>query len=366
MKEELDQEKAKNLMETVGYEVATMKKIPEGNQHHIFECVLSDGKIVIARFDKALGISGGKRIDPIFHSELSLEREAAAYSLVKNKTSLPAPKVYDAHNVNGIKFLIVEKMPGVTWNEYLKRKNYSCKAFLNSIFYLGKDLAKFHKIKFSSFGDVMNENSVSPEGIEDFTDRLKQLILLKLQRAKTVNCFSESEFSFIRDYFRTQLEKLPRLVLPDYAPVLNIFDIHPNNFLVDENGKPSGYFDIEFPQSGIPALDISRIHLEMFGYFDRETFDKSKKWFFRGYKEEGGSYDEDNRVNKRLELVISLGHILSATSAYYRVKDGLRDDWSEKLKKLLFSCIEAEQIDYEGYMEIFRRKTKQPRKPSIP
>ena len=52
--------------------------------------------------------------------------------------------------------------------------------------------------------------------------------------------------------------------------------------------------------------------------------------------------------------------MLELSESYFGVKDGLRDNWSNRFKALLWQAIGADRVDYMGVGDILREKTGQP------
>lgn len=84
---------------------------------------------------------------------------------------------------------------------------------------------------------------------------------------------------------------------------------------------------------------------------------------------EGGShenFDVECSYNLAIENFLSLGHMLNAVIGYKGIHDGLRDEWSGQFKNILFQSVKASEVDYQGFAEVIREKTKQPRQPTLP
>jgi len=357
----MDEQKAKQAIESLGYEVNSLRLVPEGIKHYVFE-FKSQNKLMFARFAKTDNLER----DPVHGGALSLEREAYLCSLVRNKAGLPAPQTEGPFQFQDKRFLIAEAMPGIYWNKWLKNQNYSLNAYLRSLEFLGGSLAQAHKVVFSSFGNIMNEGVVEPEGIMNFADRLNQIIGFKIAKEEEKNILSKSERNRMKKYFARNLEGLSSgLKATPQKPSLLLTDIHPTNYSVDETGRPCGYFDLETCQAGLPPLEFLAQQVTMFNFFDSDNYEKARDAFFRGYEQNGGAYEKDSQVNKKLESLLYIGHALSCVTVYHGVRDGIRDEWSEQSKTMLFRAVEKEDIDYTKFSDMFRSKTKQPNKPNL-
>jgi len=364
----MDENKAKELIESQGYVIQEISYIPEGNSHYGFDISLVGGESLIARFEKKNNIAqDGIRRDFHYNGILSLERESALCSLVKNEIGLPAPEVIALHKIGENPFLLVEKLPGKHWSEFMKDNDYSLQRYLESLRLLGSDIAQAHRFSFESYGDIMEGRNVEPINIINFSERLKMVMDLKLRRARQSQTLRENEYGEVSKFFDEKLRELYEFFSIDTNPVFVFADIHQMNYFVDENGKPTGYFDLEFCQSGDPALDLYNMNIQFFGYFDRDTFQKAKSSFYEGYHGKGGLYDPSDKINQELERLLSVGHMLSAVVSYYGVKDGLRDDWSKGFKDLMFYTIHSSSdVDYVRFFDILRNKTNNPSIPNLP
>ncbi len=363
----MEPEQAKDLVESQGYRIETISYIPEGRGHWIFDITLEGGEEVIARFERHKEGKGvNQRIDGQYGGRLSLEREGSLCQLVR-KAGLAAPQVKGLYfPVEGPKFLMVEKLPGKTWGEYIQHSGFSQQAFLQSLEYLGADLARVHAVKFDSYGDVMAENWVEPADITNFTKRLEGILQLKFQAEERKGSLSNKEFPKVRSYIQRELGALEAALEHHRPPILVLSDIHPANHLVDERGKPSGYPDLERSQAGVPPFEFFQIRFTMIPYFNREAAALAEEAFFNGYQKAGGTFNREDPTNKKLDKLLAVGQVLNCVTTYHCVKDGIRDEWSPRFKEILFEIIDGKEIDYVAISDIFRSKTGQPKEPRLP
>ncbi len=364
MKEEI----AKDLIESQGYSVSSIQHIPEGRSHYGFDICFDDGTPAIARFEREreVGSVDGKRRDFHFNGQLSLEREKNLLEIVKNEADIPAPEVYETYSAGAESFMLVQKLPGVCWKEFLEETDYDLDLYLDSLRFLGSDIAQVQRVKFESHGDVMGRHEVQPYGIKNFADRLAGITDLKLQRAELSGALSEGELDDLRGSLERDLDYLgQKLNGSEDKPVLVLTDLHPMNFLVDDKGKPSGYFDLEFSQAGMPALEFYALKYGLFNYFDKSTFEKAEDAFFDGFEGNGGKYVRTDPVNLSLERTLSVGHLLGAVTSYHGASDGLRDTWSDQFKDIMFDAVQNRDVDYVAISDVPRQKTGQPKHPTV-
>lgn len=358
MTSEVSETSAARLLDDAGYAVDSVRRIPEGLNHIIFDATLKDGSSIIARFEK-------KRDDPA-HGPLSLEREAASYGIVKDEAGLPAPKVYGLHEQDGKRFLVVEKLPGMLWRDFLKTNGYSREAYLRSLRFLGEDFARLHNVRFESFGHILDRKRIEPPDVTDFIDWISISIGADIKRAEKLGSLTTEELRNVRKYFDRSLSQLAgKITVGNQRPVFVIYDTHPENFLVDENGKPNGYFDMEYPRAGPPELDFFGHNLRIFNMF-RGSFEDARNAFFEGYESEGGTYDLQDPLNRRLSCVLTAALELSAVSMYFGLNEKPLDTWSEGFKRLLFGTINTDSVDHEGFADILRTYIKQPEELNLP
>ena len=358
--DKISESKAKYLIEEKGCKIKSIKKIPEGSNHYSFDVILEDGTPLIGKFKK----NKNNLRDSLFGGIISLERECAIYSLIGEKTGLPTPKLYGKYKDGGIYFILVEKLPGKLWSDYIRENNYSISCFLKSLEYLGQDIARLQKVTFETFGDLMNEYLVLPKGIINFADRFIGITKMRLKRVKEKNILDTKKVHLVKKYFFQQISEI-REYLYNYKskPTLVFTDMHSRNFLVNDFGKPSGYFDLESCQAAHPALEFYGLKFFLFNYFNYETFKKAEDSFFKGYKKEGGEYDQGDYINKKLEDLLAINRIMELSESYHEIKDGLRDKWSIKFKELLFEAIETNSVNYSKIADIIRAKDGQPKNP---
>ncbi len=357
--------KAKELIESHGFKIARIQLIPEGINHYVFDVTLQNNTSLIAKFRKKQN-NKKDRQDSLFNGLVSLERESAIYRIVREKAALPAPEIFLKYNSEETNFLLVEKLAGLLWSEYLKKHRFSGRRFLRSLEYLGQDIARLQQIKFRTFGDIMDENTIHPPGFDNFAPRFLAVMNMRIDRAFSRDVFTKSEIKNIRAYFVSEFAKVAEsFQIDNLAPAMVFTDMHADNFLVDETGRPSGYFDLESCQAAPPGLEFYGLKFFLFNYFNEEFFQLAEESFFSGYKKAGGVYERGRSSNIKLENLLAAGRMLELSESYLGMNDGLRDKWSDRFKVLLWQAIETGRVDYQAVGDIFREKTGQPKIPQI-
>lgn len=323
-----------------------IKRIPEGANHFVFDVTLDNGEQAIGRF----GSGRQHERDSLFGGLLCRHREESNINLIR-EIGLPAPAVLFTSE----EFMLVEKLPGLLWNEYLEKNHHTLEACSKSLKSLGKSIAQLQlSANASSFGDA-DGREVSGRSRKTFASRM--LDVLEYRMRNTCGVFSKGETVNISHFFQTRL-KTGRTDEP--TPSFVMTDMHPMNFLVGEDGQPTGFFDLETCQYAHPALDMYGIRLFLFNYY--RNIPAAEKAFFNGFREEGGCYDPELPQNKELEAVLGLMRLLELTVSYKGVNDGLRNTWSNRFKKLFLDGIAGNEMNWNGAADILREKTQQPLK----
>lgn len=340
----MTEKEASQFLRSLGIFHSSAKLIPEGANHFIFDVTLSDGDQGIARFT-----SGRQsKIDNLFGGLLSVKREEANM-LAVCRAGLPAPAVIHSSG----EFLLVEKMPGLLWSEYLQKNNHTAEWYLRSLTHLGESIALLQlSTSKTTFGDAHGE-VVTGKQRAKFNERLIDILNHRLLKSREV--FSVTEFDLINNFLRGEISQD---CSEKEDSVLVMSDMHPMNFLVDDNGQPTGFFDLEACQYAHPALEMYGIRLFLFNYYSNVP--EAEKRFFEGYAEAGGSYNPSLSRNIALENVLGIMRLLELAISYNNVKDGMRDNWSDRFKQLLFESIEEGTMKWCKAAEILREKTQQP------
>lgn len=353
----------REAIESAGYLVEFISLIPEGAAHHIYRVTTQTGLTAIARFEKpgrGVGTDGIKR-DFEFNGPLSLARERNLIDLVRDHAGLPAPRIYGLYENIQLPHLLVEELPGIHWSEYLKVNNYSKEAYLHSLGFIGADLAKAHGIKFDSFGDVLDRDSVYPGNIRSFARRISMIIEPKLHRAQQLAILNDTQLDSVKRILQTDLAILEEATrTSNLLPVLALTDMQPKNFLVDGQGKPSGWVDLEYCQAAPPSLDFYFLRWFLLNYFEGVS-DQAENVFLKGYRDNGGIYNPEDQVNKRMEYLLSVNRLLQAVNEYHQLSDGIRDNWSEKFKQIMLDAIGDRVVNYQAIASVFSSWTDQPR-----
>lgn len=356
----LSEQQAIQALNDIGYEVSTATFIPEGRSHDIFRVVTSPPQklTMIARFEKPQLVPSldGLRRDFTYNGPLSLRREKELMDLVRNKAQLPAPEVYGLYEDSPVPVLLVEELPGVYFSDYLKRNCPPSDAFLGAFSFLGNDLAKAHSIGFNSFGDVLSADLVHPGHISNFADRIQMISQMKLQRAYQTGVLENSEAEDLHRYITGELATLAKKLGNRTRASLILTDLHSMNFFVDWSGKPSGYFDLEHCQAGLPSLDIYYIRRSLFYQYSDAAL-QAEEAFLKGYQEGGGIYDPEDPSTQRLEQLLLTDYVVGTATLYYGVVDGLRDNWSNRFKGLALKAAREGKIDYMEVKDVTKAKT---------
>ncbi|MCK5034856.1 MAG: phosphotransferase [Candidatus Sabulitectum sp.] len=322
------------------------RRIPEGANHFVFDVTLDNGEQAIARF----GSGRQRKRDSLFGGLLCRHREESNINLIRG-IGLPAPAVLFTSD----EFMLVEKLPGLLWNEYLEKNHHTLEACSKSLKKLGNCIGQLQRsANASSFGDA-DGREVSGRNRKIFASRM--LDVLEYRMRNTSGIFSKDEAVDISHFFQTRLETVRT---DESTPSFVMTDMHPMNFLVGEDGQPTGFFDLETCQYAHPALEMYGIRLFLFNYYSNTS--AAEKAFFDGFMESGGSYDPELPGNKELETTLGLMRLLELAISYKDVDDGLRNTWSNRFKKLFLEGMAGNDMDWSGAADILREKTQQPLK----
>ena len=190
----MTEKEASRFLSSLGFPHSKVNLIPEGANHFIFDVTLSGGNHAIARF-----ASGRQsRTDSLFGGALSVKREEANMLALCN-AGLPAPAVIHSSG----EFLLVDKMPGILWNEFLHENNHSAECFLKSLTHLGESIALLHlSTAKSTFGDA-NGEMVTGKQRGKFTERIIDIMDHRLQKNREV--FSLAEIDLIRNFLKREI-----------------------------------------------------------------------------------------------------------------------------------------------------------------
>lgn len=357
-------EHAENALVSAGYAVKGMKQINEGSNHYVFIVTLDDGSKCICKFAKVRETEkniGSANCDTLFGGRLSLEREAYLFSMIREKTGVPTPKVFGIHKSAYGTFIVLEFMSGISHKTYMENSGYSKKAFLDSMTYLGEDFAKVQRVTFPSFGNIMEHSVIEPDGLKNFSDRFRQVIQMRIDRCVQKHVFTEEELEKVTKFFDRKLEQLrPQFQDTVSPPVLNFTDMHAENFYVDETGRPSGYFDLESAQAAPAALEFYGFRFFLFNFYDMNCFHEAEGAFFRGYRDAGGLYEPKTPEDNMAIDFLAGCRLLELAQSYWGYVDGIRDTWGEDMKQLLFRYMEIGKIDYMAVGDVWRQRDQQP------
>lgn len=354
-------------LDDAGYSVSSLTPIAEGANHTVFDVLLESGQSVICKFAKVRATEAGHtapHTDTLFGGRLSLERECYLLSLARQQGGLPVPKVYGVYPSPAGRFLMVEKSPGVSFTSFQRQQRYRLGPFLRSLRALGNDFGKLHsRLRFSSFGDIQAGGETDP-GVPNFADRFLAVTQMRLRRAVRKGAFAAFEEDRISAFFSSQFEAMrPQLTVQAAPPTMVFTDMHGENFFVDENGVPSGYFDLESSQAAPAALEFYGFRFFLFNSYDAPTFEKAEAAFWEGYREADGPFFIQSKAEDDLIHLLAGCRLLELCDSYHGVVDGLRDNWAKRMKALLFGYMASGQVDYPTLGTIWRERDGQPERP---
>ena len=363
----IDAEKAKVALEDNGYEVKAIQSIDEGSNHFVFDVMLAGNRPAICKFAKIRATEEGlyeSSRDTLFGGRLSLEREAYLFQMIREKAGVPTPEVYGTYESPYGKFILLERMNGISQKECMRRSGFSKQTFLDSMEFLGRDFAKVQNITFSSFGNIMADSVIEPAGISNFSDRFRSVIDMRIQRCQQKQVFSPEETVRVTQFFHEMLEKLrPHFDTQATPPVLVFTDMHAENFFTDEQGMPTGYFDLESAQAAPAALEFYGFRFFLYNFYDTACFQEAEAAFFRGYQAAGGKYAPACPADDSAIDFLAGCRLLELAQSYWGYIDGIRDSWGQEMKRLLLAYMDSGQVDYNAIGAVWRQRDHQPLTP---
>ena len=370
MAQSIDVEKARKALTECGYTVDAISQINEGSNHYVFDVTLAGGKPAICKFARVRETEEGlsqENKDTLFGGTLSLGREAYLFRMIRQQANVPTPEVYGVHDSPYGKFILLERMSGISQKECMVQSGYSKKVFLDSMKYLGRDFARIQNITFPSFGNIMEDSVIEPSDMTNFSDRFLQVVDMRLLRCHQKEVFTPSEQTVVTRFYHEKLEALrPYFDKDKMPPVLVFTDMHAENFFTDTQGVPTGYFDLESAQAAPAALEFYGFRFFLYNFYDHTCFEEAEKAFFDGYQEAGGKNTPSSVSDFEAIDFLAGCRLLELAQSYWGYIDGIRDTWGQDMKDLLFHYMDTGVIDYDAIGRIWRQRDKQPVIPARP
>ncbi len=316
----ITEEFVKETLNNNGFIVNKIKTLTGGSNHYVFSINTSDNKDIIVKFPKIReterAFSKGHK-DTLFGGALSPQREAYLLNLIR-QSGLPTPKVHGIFPTKKGNCIVVERSSGCNLVDYMNKEEHSREKFLEIISDLGSSFSKLHKTRFGSFGNIMENSLIEPSKILNFADRYLPINDILLERSYLKGGINKQEMKILKDFFDCEFEKYrERLNIKNSPATLVITDMHGDNFFI-ENGKISGFFDVESSQAAPFEYELYCLRFFVFNYYSEEEYALAQKCFC------------------------------------------LRDTWGERIKKILFKYIETKKVDYISLGSIWRERDKQP------
>ena|GEM_PF-6864544 len=343
-----------------GFNILKVKTLSGGANHFVFAAETYDNTQLIIKFPRIreteLAFGEGNK-DTLFGGELSLEREAYLFGLVRD-AGLPSPKVYGIFPTNAGDCIVVEHCKGCNMMDYMEKYSHSLDTFLNVMKSLGSDFSHLHQTKFSSFGNIMEDSRIDPPSITNFADRYLSINNMLLEKCLKKGGVNQSEYSQIKAFFNNKFESLrQRLNIKCSPATLVITDMHGGNFFIDDN-KVSGYFDVESSQAAPLEFELYGLRFFVFNYYGEKEYKLAEKTFWHAYYN-GKSSHPDEEADDLIDF-FSACRLLEIFQSYWGHVDGLRDTWGQRIKDILMNYISTGYLDYMLLGKIWRERDKQP------
>lgn len=342
------------------YCIKSIETLQGGSNHFVFSAKTIDSKDIIIKFPRIreteLAFLDGNK-DTLFGGQLSLEREAYLFDLIRN-AGLPTPEVYGIYPTEQGDCIVVERSPGCNLMDYMEMNNHSLDVFLDIIKSLGTDFKNLHNTRFQSFGNIMNNSVIEPHGILNFADRYIHINDMILNRCLLKGGINEAEHRQLKLFFYSKFKLFHhRLDIKHSPATLVITDMHGDNFFVEEN-KVSGYFDVESSQAAPLEYELYGLRFFIFNYYNAKEFEHAERTFWLEYTQ-GESEYPDTETDALIDF-FSACRLLEIFQSYWGHIDGIRDTWGIRIKDILFEYINTGYINYNRLGEIWRERDQQP------
>lgn len=356
----IKEETVSAVLKENGFNILYIKELSGGANHFVFAAETVNNTKLIIKFPRIreteLNFGEGNK-DTLFGGQLSLEREAYLFDLVRN-AGLPSPKAFGVFPTAQGDCIVVEHSPGCNMMDYMENHSHSLNIFLKIIQSLGCDFKLLHQTRFPSFGNIMEGSKIDPPHMSNFADRYLSINDMLLVRCLKKGGVNQSEYTQIKTFFDSKFESFrPRLDIEHSPATLIITDMHGGNFFVDNN-KSSGYFDVESSQAAPLEFELYGLRFFVFNYYGEKEFQLAEQAFWHSYYE--GKRDFPDEETDALIDFFSACRLLEIFQSYWGHVDGLRDAWGQKIKDILMDYISTGHIDYILLGSIWRERDGQP------
>ncbi len=346
-----------------GVELSNIRMLSGGSNHIVFDGIDHEGKVWIIKFPTIRETEKGfqsAHVDTMFGGELSLERESYLFDLIRN-CGAPAPFARGIFETPYGKCIVVECTSGCDLPKYMENCEHNFDEFISVMRSLGEHFHILHKSRFTSFGNIMVNSVLEPENITNFADRYKSINDDLMKKCQLKGGLSDSEYEDVKSFFDKKFDFYREILDIKNSPAtLAITDMHGGNFFV-ENGKVSGYFDVESSQSAPWQFELYALRFFVFNFYGENEYKLAEKAFWNEYFE--GKQDAPNPQDDELIDFFTACRLLEIFQSYWGYIDGLRDTWGERIKQILFKYMQTSVLDYEALGDIWRERDGQPKTP---
>lgn len=348
------------LLCQIGLCPAHLRELSGGSNHYVFDAETLEGKKLIIKFPRIRKTERkyqkGNQ-DTLFGGELSMEREGYLLDAVRS-AGIPTPRVIGIYDSAQGRCIVMERSPGMNLMAYMTENRHSLTVFLQVMQRLGEDLRNLHTFRYPSFGNLMQGGLVEPAGIDNFADRYLPINDRLITICRDKGGLNALEFERVTSFFNERFRHFRSVLDIAVSPAtLVITDLHGGNFFV-ENQKCSGYFDVESAQAAPAAFELYAMRFFVFNFYGKKEYALAQEAFWHAYY--AGRRNEPDPQTDALIDFFSACRLLELCQSYWGYVDGLRDNWGEEIKQILFRYMAGKPLDYQHLGAIWRERDGQP------
>ncbi len=322
---QVQKEKSKNIEDLLRiHSVKDIEKIEifsEGLFHNNYKITIKDKDSFVLRM-----IKNNKNVtDEYFETKISIQKELEVIELLKN-TEVRIPEVHHSGSFNGENYYIASLIEGIRLSQFCQKATPD--EFLELVNNLGIVLNKVHSLSFSKYGDIINPSYAK------WSDRIGNLLDKKINDVVIKQYLDKSIVAKIRKLFENSFSELDA----SGKPTLVIYDLHKDNFLVNNNGK-LGFYDFDFSTFAPGCLEFVPIELSVMNSLGEQYFKVARDAFYTGYNN-----GQEACSTEKVRQIHFLNHFLAAIKIYHE-REFPRDGWSKNFTERVNKIVNENYID---------------------
>lgn len=302
-------------------DIEKIEMFSEGLFHNNYKISVKNERALVLRI-----IKDNKNVnDEYFRTQISIKKELEVIKILKD-TDATIPEVYYSGSFNGENYYVSSLIEGIRFSQFCQKA--TPEEFLKAVSDLGAVLNNVHSLSFSSYGDIVSPSYVN------WIDRIEDLLNKKINDPVIKQYLNEDIVAKIEKIFEKSRSELNAVK----KPTIVIYDLHKDNFLVNNCGK-IGFYDFDFSTFAPGCLDFIPIEFSVMNSLGEKYFKEARTAFYDSYNK-----GQETHYDEKVRQIHFLNHFLAAIKIYHG-RESPRDTWSKNFAERVNKIVSENYVD---------------------